>query len=387
MRAVHFGAGNIGRGFIGSLLAASGYEVVFVDVNEQIVRLLKERGAYRVIVAGERREEQWVRGVSALNSQTEREHVMEAIAAADLVTTAVGPHILPAIAPVIAAGLERRFTVHQQPLHVIACENMIGGTEALKTHVFAHLSAAGQQLADEHVGFLNCAVDRIVPNQTSDDPLAVTVEPFFEWAIETRNVIGAVPPIQGAHFVADLGPYIERKLFTVNTGHALAAYLGYQKQYETVQEAMKDSDIRADVEQALGESGAVLVKKHGWNEEEHRSYIETTIGRFTNPSLSDDIVRVARSPIRKLGPNDRLIAPAVQYYTLFDSVPSGLVKGIAALLRFDEPSDAEAAVLQQTIEQHGIEGALRQYAGLEHDHPLVVAVKEEYAQMKQMDSR
>ncbi|WP_031409087.1 mannitol-1-phosphate 5-dehydrogenase [Geobacillus vulcani] len=387
MRAVHFGAGNIGRGFIGSLLAASGYEVVFVDVNEQIVRLLKERGAYRVIVAGERREEQWVRGVSALNSQTEREHVMEAIAAADLVTTAVGPHILPAIAPVIAAGLERRFTVHQQPLHVIACENMIGGTEALKTHVFAHLSAAGQQLADENVGFLNCAVDRIVPNQTSDDPLAVTVEPFFEWAIETRNVIGAVPPIQGAHFVADLGPYIERKLFTVNTGHALAAYLGYQKQYQTVQEAMKDSDIRTSVEQALRESGAVLVKKHDWHEEEHRSYIETTIERFTNPSLSDDIVRVARSPIRKLGPNDRLIAPAVQYYTLFDSVPSGLVKGIAALLRFDEASDAEAAALQQTIEQHGIEGALRQYAGLEHDHPLVVAVGKEYAQMKQMDSR
>ncbi|NNU83530.1 mannitol-1-phosphate 5-dehydrogenase [Geobacillus sp. BMUD] len=387
MRAVHFGAGNIGRGFIGSLLAASGYEVVFVDVNEQIVRLLKERGAYRVIVAGERREEQWVRGVSALNSQTEREHVMEAIAAADLVTTAVGPHILPAIAPVIAAGLERRFTVHQKPLHVIACENMIGGTEALKTHVFAHLSAAGQQLADENVGFLNCAVDRIVPNQTNDDPLAVTVEPFFEWAIETRNVIGAVPPIQGAHFVADLGPYIERKLFTVNTGHALAAYLGYQKQYQTVQEAMKDSDIRTSVEQALSESGAVLVKKHGWNEEEHRSYIETTIGRFINPSLSDDIVRVARSPIRKLGPNDRLIAPAVRYYTLFENVPSGLVKGIAALLRFDEPSDAEAAALQQTIEQSGVEGALRQYAGLEHDHPLVVAVKEEYAQMKQMDSR
>ncbi|MBB6284142.1 mannitol-1-phosphate 5-dehydrogenase [Geobacillus subterraneus] len=382
MRAVHFGAGNIGRGFIGSLLAASGYEVVFVDVNEQIVRLLKERGEYRVIVAGERQEEQWVRGVSALNSQTEREHVIEAIAAADLVTTAVGPHILPVIAPVIAAGLERRFTVHRQPLHVIACENMIGGTETLKTHILAHLSAAGQQLTDENVGFLNCAVDRIVPNQTNHDPLAVTVEPFFEWAIETRNAIGAVPPIQGAHFVVDLGPYIERKLFTVNTGHALAAYLGYQKQYQTVQEAMKDNGIRADVEQALRESGAVLVKKHGWDEEGHRSYIETTIGRFVNPSLSDDIVRVARSPIRKLGPNDRLVAPATQYCTLFGSVPAGLAKGIAALLRFDDASDAEAAALQQTIAHHGIEGALRQYAGLESAHPLVAAVREEYDKMR-----
>lgn len=209
---------------------------------------------------------------------------------------------------------------------------MIGGTETLKQYVFAHLSEAEQQLAGESVGFLNCAVDRIVPNQTNDDPLAVTVEQFFEWAIETRNVIGTVPPIQEAHFVADLEPYIERKLFTVNTGHALAAYLGYLRNYKTVQEAMNDEGIRLNVEQALSESGAVLVKKHGWHEEEHRSYIKTTIGRFTNPSLSDDIVRVARSPIRKLGPNDRLIAPATQYCTLFGNVPAGLAKGIAALL-------------------------------------------------------
>lgn len=259
---------------------------------------------------------------------------------------------------------------------------MIGGTETLKQYVFAHLSEAEQQLAGESVGFLNCAVDRIVPNQTNDDPLAVTVEPFFEWAIETRNVIGTVPPIQGAHFVADLGPYIERKLFTVNTGHALAAYLGYLRNYKTVQEAMNDEGIRLNVEQALSESGAVLVKKHGWHEEEHHSYIKTTIGRFTNPSLSDDIVRVARSPIRKLGPNDRLVAPAVQYCALFGNVPHGLAKGIAALLRFDDDRDVEAAALQQTIAQHGIEGALRQYAGLESGHPLVAAVKDEYGRMK-----
>lgn len=386
MRAVHFGAGNIGRGFIGSLLAASGYDVVFVDVNEQIVRLLKERGEYRVIVAGERREEQWVRGVSALNSQTEREAVIEAIADADLVTTAVGPPILPAIAPLVVDGLKQRFATRQKPLHVIACENMIAGTEALKQHILAHLSEAEQQLASKHVGFLNCAVDRIVPNQMNDDPLAVTVEPFFEWAIEARNVIGTVPPIQGAHFVADLGPYIERKLFTVNTGHALAAYLGYLRNYKTVQEAMNDEGIRLNVEQALSESGAVLVKKHGWDANEHRAYIDTTIGRFMNPSLSDDILRVARSPIRKLGPNDRLVAPATQYCTLFGSVPAGLAKGIAALLRFDDASDAEAAALQQTIAHHGIEGALRQYAGLDRGHPLVAAVKEEYGRMEKNKS-
>ncbi|GAJ45087.1 mannitol-1-phosphate 5-dehydrogenase [Parageobacillus thermoglucosidasius] len=379
MLAVHFGAGNIGRGFIGSLLSQSGYEVVFVDINDEVVRLLKEKQAYRVIVADETEQEQPIRNVSALNSQTEREKVIDYITKAHLVTTAVGPHVLPAIAAILAEGLQKRLTVNQAPLHIIACENMIGGSDVLKSHVFAMISEADKPLFEKYYGFLNCAVDRIVPNQKHADPLTVVVEPFFEWVIEKRNIIGSIPSIQGAHFVDDLQPYIERKLFTVNTGHAIASYLGYYKKIQTIQEAMKDEEIRSDVEKALHESGAVLVKKYGWNESEHESYIQKIIQRFMNPSISDEVVRVARSPIRKLGANDRLIGPAVQYYDLFGQIPRGLVKGIAALLLFDYENDKEAVALQQTIQKSGVEEALFQYAQLEKEHPLVIAIKNQFS--------
>lgn len=43
MIALHFGAGNIGRGFIGALLHHSGYHVVFADVNDTMVSLLNEK--------------------------------------------------------------------------------------------------------------------------------------------------------------------------------------------------------------------------------------------------------------------------------------------------------------------------------------------------------
>jgi mannitol-1-phosphate 5-dehydrogenase len=374
MLAVHFGAGNIGRGFIGSLLAQSGYEVVFVDVNEEVVRLLNERKEYRVLIADENGKEEVIRNVSAVNSQKESDKVIHYLTEADLVTTAVGPNILPIISSILTEGLRKRLSVNQNPLNIIACENMIGGTTFLKEKVFEKISEEEKSLFEKNYGFLDCAVDRIVPNQKNSDPLAVTVEPFFEWVVEQKNVVGDIPNVKGMQLVDELMPYIERKLFTVNTGHAMAAYLGYNKKLQTIKEAMDDKEIYSDVQQALNESGAVLVKKYGFNEDEHKKYIEKIIHRFTNPSISDEIVRVARSPIRKVGANDRLMKPAKQYYELFNEVPAGLTKGIAALLLFDFKDDPEAVELQETIKKAGIEGALSQYAQLEKDHPLAEAI-------------
>jgi mannitol-1-phosphate 5-dehydrogenase len=374
MLAVHFGAGNIGRGFIGSLLAQSGYEVVFVDVNEEVVRLLNERKEYRVLIADESGKEEIIRNVSAVNSHTESDKVIHYLTEADLVTTAVGPNILPIISSILTEGLRKRLSVNQNPLNIIACENMIGGTTFLKEKVFEKISEEEKSLFEKNYGFLDCAVDRIVPNQKNSDPLAVTVEPFFEWVVEQKNVVGDIPNVKGMQLVDDLMPYIERKLFTVNTGHAMAAYLGYNKNLQTIKEAMDDQEIYSDVQKALNESGAALVKKYGFNENEHKKYIEKIIHRFTNPSISDEIVRVARSPIRKVGANDRLMKPAKQYYELFKEVPAGLTKGIAALLLFDFKDDPEAIELQETIKKAGIEGALSQYAQLEKDHPLTEAI-------------
>jgi mannitol-1-phosphate 5-dehydrogenase len=383
MFAVHFGAGNIGRGFIGSLLAQSGYEVVFVDVNEEVVRLLNERKEYRVLIADESGKEEIIRNVSAVNSQKESDKVIQYLTEADLVTTAVGPNILPIISSILTEGLRKRLSVNQNPLNIIACENMIGGTTFLKENVFEKISEEEKSLFEKNYGFLDCAVDRIVPNQKNSDSLAVTVEPFFEWVVEQKNVVGDIPNVKGMQLVDDLMPYIERKLFTVNTGHAMAAYLGYNKNLQTIKEAMDDQEIYSDVQKALNESGAALVKKYGFNENEHKKYIEKIIHRFTNPSISDEIVRVARSPIRKVGANDRLMKPAKQYYELFKEVPAGLTKGIAALLLFDFKDDPEAIELQETIKKAGIEGALSQYAQLEKDHPLTEAIMNQVEELRE----
>ena len=163
MLAVHFGAGNIGRGFIGQLLHESGYDIVFVDVRDDVVEALKTEGRYEVILADENERHIPVDRVTALHSARDAEEVTERIAEADLVTTAVGPSILPVIAPAIAQGLLERVRVGGAPVNVIACENMVGASQALRGHVMEHVPEESAGAVDEIAGFPNAAVDRIVP--------------------------------------------------------------------------------------------------------------------------------------------------------------------------------------------------------------------------------
>ena len=127
MLAVHFGAGNIGRGFIGALLSRSGYEVCFVDIQGRLVETIRERRAYKVHLLEEEDNRIDVNHVTALNSSgPNRERVIEAVAGADLVTTAVGPSVLKSVAPILTDGLCLRLEQDGGPLNVIACENMFG---------------------------------------------------------------------------------------------------------------------------------------------------------------------------------------------------------------------------------------------------------------------
>ncbi len=163
MLAVHFGAGNIGRGFIGLLLHESGYDIVFVDVRDDVVEALKAQGRYDVILADEHERHVPVDRVTALHSARDAEEVTGRIAEADLVTTAVGPSILPVIAPAIAQGLLERVRLGGAPVNVIACENMVGASQALKGFVMEHVPQESAGSVEEIAGFPNAAVDRIVP--------------------------------------------------------------------------------------------------------------------------------------------------------------------------------------------------------------------------------
>lgn len=384
MKAVHFGAGNIGRGFIGLLLHNAGYEVCFVDVNDVLVSQLQTKREYAVKLANEQADTYLVDHVTAIDGK-DIALVAETIAEADIVTTAVGVSVLKHIAAAVAKGIELRLAKGKAVLPIIACENALGGSTILKQFVYEHLPAEAQAQADLHIVFPDAAVDRIVPLQQHADPLQVTVEPFYEWTVERSPLLASLEEIEGIHYVDQLEPYIERKLFTVNTGHCVAAYHGYLKGYDTIQEAMKDPAVVAEVRGALLETGAALIQTYQFDEKEHSLYIEQILERFVNPYLVDEIVRIGRSPIRKLSPNDRLVKPALTAYQLGIPV-THLTAAMAAALRFNNVDDPEAAELQASIQDQGLDRTITKYTGLDEQHPLHIQAAAQYQELQQSNS-
>jgi mannitol-1-phosphate 5-dehydrogenase len=369
MKALHFGAGNIGRGFIGLILQQSGFEVTFADINEKVIEELNYRKEYQVEIADTTHETFIVTGVQGIHSQKEPEKLFHAMTEADLITTAVGPSVLRYLAPTLAEGLRRRAKKTRRPLSIIACENMVRGTSKFQAFIQEHLSSEEQIALQSNTHFLDAAVDRIVPIQENEDPLFVVVEPYYEWVIETKDSFNNQLSIPQAIFVGDLQPYIERKLYTVNTGHATAAYLGYKKGYKWVAEAMKDEEILKTTKNVLNETGYILTKTYQLDEREHQKYMNKILSRFCNPYLPDDIVRIARSPIRKLQPDDRLVAPALKCLELKID-PIHLAYVIASVLKYDYKGDPEAQEMQAYIQEHGIEKAIQRYTGISENSRL-----------------
>ncbi|HET6826808.1 MAG TPA: mannitol-1-phosphate 5-dehydrogenase [Amnibacterium sp.] len=373
MKAVHFGAGNIGRGFVGQLLHESGYEVVFADVADALIDALRVADSYTVHEIGATGRTHVVTDFRAVNSRTEEGALIEEIASADVVTTAVGPRVLPFVAPVIARGIQRRIEagddVDGERLAVFACENAINATDGLKALVRAALPEALADALDATAVFANTAIDRIVPAQDPDAGLDVTLEPFFEWVIDRSPFDGEPPAITGVHWVDDLAPFIERKLFTVNTAHATAAYHGFQRGIHAITDAMTDPEIRAEVEAAIGETRSLLVAKFGLDEAEQRAYGEKILGRLSNPELPDTVERVGRGPLRKLSRSERFIGPASQLAER--GMPrDALLRAIAAALAFDVPEDAESVELQAILAREEPDGAVTVLTGIEPAHSL-----------------
>ena len=369
MKAVHFGAGNIGRGFVGLLLSNAGYELVFADVADALIEGLKQSDSYSVHEVGDDPRTTVVRGYTALNSAKETEALVAAIASADVVTTAVGAHILKFVAPVIAQGIATR-AAEAKPLAVMACENAINATDILAAEIAKNY--AGSDLAQRTI-FANTAVDRIVPNQAADAGLDVTVETYFEWAIETPPFGDAVPDIPGVTWVPDLEPYIERKLFTVNTGHATTAWFGYLAGAASIADALADPAIAAKLAGALDDTKSLILAKHGIDEAVQAAYVKKILKRFANPFLPDTPLRVGRAPLRKLSRNERFISPASQLAER--GMPrDALLETIAAGLRFDPVEDPEAVELQRLIAELSAEEVVDQVMGLEPEHPLYADV-------------
>ncbi|HOE67918.1 MAG TPA: mannitol-1-phosphate 5-dehydrogenase [Candidatus Hydrogenedentes bacterium] len=379
LRAVQFGAGNIGRGFLGQLFFETGYETTFVDVVPEVIEGLNRRRAYPLRVVEETSVDLTIGHVSAIHAG-DVEAIAEALAQADLAATAVGVNVLPRIAPALAAGVARRFAQGDAPaLNFIVCENMLEAGPFLREKVREHLDPRFYSALDEKVGFVEASIGRMVPvmtaEQRAEDPLLVCVEPYCHLPVDACGFKGAIPPLKHMEPLANFGAYVERKLFVHNAGHASTAYLGYFRGHEYIWQAISDPVVRSEVDAAMQETCAGLVKKHGLDAATLREHWADLVHRFHNRALGDTVARVAKDPIRKLGPRDRLIGSALMCLEQ-GIAPKHVAFAAAAAIRYDHPDDAAAQQVQQAFRERGLAGVLEQYCQVPAGSALAGLVEE-----------
>lgn len=336
MKAVMYGAGNIGRGFVGMLFSASGYEVVFVDVAEDVVRELQEKKQYPLrYVANQGYQDVVIKPVTAINGN-DMEMAANAIAECDIMATAVGARVLRFIAPNLAAGIRRRIQTGGGHLNIIICENLMDADAVLEKMVKAELTEEEREWFDRHVGLVEASIGRMVPIQTEEmkdgDPLRVCVEHYGFLPVDQAAFKGEVPGIKNMIPFEPFDFMIKRKLYIHNMGHAVCAYLGDMMGLEYISQAIDQDEIYIIVKNAMEESAVVLSSAYGVQLENIMEHISDLLYRFTNAALKDTCKRVGGDPGRKLAPGDRLIGPAALAFTQ-GVIPAYIAVGAAAGIR------------------------------------------------------
>ena len=293
------------------------------------------------------------------------------------VTCAVGPKILKFIAPVIAKGIDARKA--KTPLAVVACENMVGATDELARFIKDPKNTSEERLKtiSDRARFANSAIDRIVPLQDPDAGLNVKIESFYEWIVDKTPFQPHGPPnISAIKWVDDLVPYIERKLYTVNTGHAAAAYYGHARGKPMVHDALADKQIHDIVMECLSETSHLIVNKHGITAEEQKEYVDKIVTRISNPALEDVVNRVGRAPLRKLGRKERFIGPAHSLAEQGDKY-TALLGAIEQAFHFtDVKEDEESVELGRMLKEMEAESLVAKVCGLEKSDKIFGQVVE-----------
>ena len=297
-KLILFGAGRIGRSFIGQLFSRAGYEVVFVDINETLIRELNRRHSYMVIHRSDtdiRFDITNVRGVLA----GDRDMVVSEVATAGILAVSVGQAGLPSIFPALAGGLMRRQTEFPgQAIDLIIAENMRDADVFFRSSLASLLPR--DYPMERMVGLVESSIGKMVPiltqREMEEDPLRVIAEPYNTLILDARGFRNPIPDVPGLAPKNNMKAWVDRKLFIHNLGHATAAYIGYLKHpdYTYMWELLADREIFDQTRAAMLEAAAVLMALYPaeFTGKDLTDHIDDLLTRFQNKMLGDTVFRV-----------------------------------------------------------------------------------------------
>ena len=336
-KIVIFGAGKIGRSFIGQLFGCSRYKVIFIDVDPAIIALLNKRGNYRVVIKSEKDEEIIVPDVAAI-SAFDSEKVADAVSTAGILAVSVGKNALEKVIPVISAGILKRSVVAPDtPLDIILAENMRSAADFVKEQLKRNLPPSFP--VESMVGLIETSIGKMVPiiplAELEKDPLVVFAEPYNTLILDGKGFKSPIPEIKGLAPKNNIKAWVDRKAFIHNLGHATAAYYGFSKYHDAVYmyEVLDDPEVLQFTRNVMLQSADILMAAYPgeFTESDLVDHIDDLIYRFRNKALQDTIFRVGQDLTRKLSSDDRFMGAihlAMQFGKPYDLILLAMSYGL-----------------------------------------------------------
>jgi len=383
MSCVIFGAGKISRGFIGHLLYLSGIDFTFVEKFDSLVDLINERKEYTVNILGHSDKNCVVKNAKALGF-SDKEAIAKAIAEADAVFNAVGGKNLGEIVPFLTAGIEEKAKKGGY-LNIVTCENWKQPANILKEGIEGLISEEAREYFENNVGITEAVIMRSAiesdPELLKIDPLTVNVQNFWELPVDSSRLKGELPKIEGLKLIAEFTGFLERKFYTYNAANGTTSYLGALFGYEKIADAAHDERILKILDGVYQETAKALSLKHNFPLDEQLAFTLTSKNKLQDYTIVDFIERNARDPLRKLGPDDRLVGSA----RLVDSYgikPENLCTAIAAAIYYKSEGDEFANQLGEMRRTHGVDYILENVCKIDPNGTIATIVKEKIKLLK-----
>lgn len=389
-----FGAGKIGRSFIGQLFGQSGYNVVFADIDQKMVNELNKRKSYMVIIKGKTEESILVPTVRAV-SVLDRDAVKKEIANASIMSVSVGKNALEKIIPVIAEGLKMRQELTPgKSLDIIIAENMRSAGEFMRSRLVELLP--GNYSINKLVGLVETSIGKMVPIMTEEDlkndPLVIFAEPYNTLIVDKRGFKEQIPEVKGLNPKENMKAWVDRKAFIHNLGHATASYTGnfYHPEADYIFEVLADNNIMEITRRTMLQAAEILVSFYPqeFTLKDLKEHIDDLLSRFQNQALKDTVFRIGQDLPRKLGIDDRfagIIHLAQKKGQKYDYIVYAMAHGFF-FRKTDEHGklNHQDELFLKTLKDNGLEKTLIKLCGFhsEKNKDLISELKIHYLKLK-----
>lgn len=233
----------------------------------------------------------------------------------------------------------------------LSCDNIPHNGSVLRKLVLQYAERADRETAEilkKQGRFPNSMVDRITPGTEDkdrdylrreygiEDRWPVVCEDFIQWFVEDKFSDGRPAwEAVGAVMVPDVTPYERMKIRLLNGSHSALAYISYLLGFRNVDVAMADPQVNRFVAAYMKEIEPTVGTVPGVSLEE---YEKKLVERFSNPAISDQVLRLCEDGSRKL-PN-MILEPTKELMDAGSSYRHAAF-AVAAWIRFLQGTDEQ----------------------------------------------